>query len=166
MRFNVVPLGYDRRQVESCLQDLETRLADLAGRAGTDAGPELVCQEIDRVRGLLAGLPTLPAASSAQVLAEARAQAGELLAQARTELAAAYEEARLVRERAYAEAVQARREFEAALHARRLRELRVDGILREVSFGGSEGGSPVVPVAPAAHRVPTDTVSLSMDSEA
>ncbi|MGA3539978.1 ATPase [Micromonosporaceae bacterium DT194] len=163
MRFSVVPLGYDRRQVESCLQDLETRLADLAGRAGTEAGPELVCQEIDRVRGLLSGAPALPPVSPAQVLSEARTQAGELLAQARTELAAAYEEARLVRERAYAEAVQARREFEAALHARRLRELRVDGILREVSFGGGDGVSPVVPVTPGAHRVPTDTISLSMD---
>lgn len=64
----------------------------------------------------------------------------DLLLRARLEFDSAREEARRVREQAYTEAVQARRELEAALHARRCRAVRVDEIL----------GGP-------AEAVPTDT---------
>lgn len=130
MRFAVVASGYDPAQVDSCLDELDARLAWLADRAqalvgGADLEP--IQQEAARLRMLLgrtAGDGLVHPATGAE------AEAAELLAQARSELGAAQEEARQLREQVYAEALQARREFEAALHARRQREARVDEILR------------------------------------
>jgi len=64
--------------------------------------------------------------------ARVAAAAAEMLAQARAELAAAQREAERVRARAYQDALRARRDFEAALHARRQREQRADEILHGV----------------------------------
>ncbi|MDM4718838.1 ATPase [Micromonospora sp. WMMA1363] len=144
MRFSVVATGYDRRQVDSCLDELGIRLTRLAARAEGAAGAG---REWDEVREEAAGLCGLfqrldvgdggDGAVTRWYAGPVEREAAELLARARLELDAAREEARQVREQAYAEAVQARREFEEALHARRRREARVDEIL---------GGRPVEPV--------------------
>ncbi|WP_405093961.1 ATPase [Micromonospora sp. NBC_01392] len=142
MRFSVVEAGYDRRQVDACLDELDLRLRRLAARAEGVAGAG---REWDRIRldaGHLcdylrrraapADRPVPAGPSDADVPAgpsAAEREAADLLARARAELDAAREEARLVREEAYAEALRARREFEAALLARRHREARVDEIL-------------------------------------
>ncbi|MGC4890978.1 ATPase [Micromonospora sp. DT227] len=147
MRFSVVEAGYDRRQVDACLDELDLRLRRLAARAEGVAGAG---REWDRIR-LDAGhlcdylrrraAPAdrpgpagpsdadVPAGPSAAEREAAEREAADLVARARAELDAAREEARLVREEAYAEALRARREFEAALLARRRREARVDEIL-------------------------------------
>ncbi|MFI6131297.1 ATPase [Micromonospora sp. NPDC051141] len=141
MRFSVVEAGYDRRQVDACLDELDLRLRRLAARAEGVAGTG---REWDRIR-LDAGhlcdylrrraAPAdpsdadVPAGPSTAEREAAEREAADLVARARAELDAAREEARLVREEAYAEALRARREFEAALLARRRREARVDEIL-------------------------------------
>jgi hypothetical protein len=136
MRFSVVEIGYDQRQVDSCLDELGVRLTRLAARAEgvAAAGREwdqirqeatLLCGLLERRGGPGAG----EAAAARRGAPDAEREAAETLARARTELDAARAEARQLREQAYAEAVQARRDFEAALHARRRREARVDEIL-------------------------------------
>lgn len=136
MRFSVVETGYDQRQVDSCLDELGIRLVRLAARAESAAGAG---REFDQIRQEATHLCDFLRRRTAPVegdIAAVRAgtsgvarEAAELLALARTELEAAREEARQVREQAYAEAVRARREFEAALLARRRREARVEEIL-------------------------------------
>ncbi|WP_433133477.1 ATPase [Micromonospora sp. CA-240977] len=143
MRFSIVETGYDKRQVDSCLDELGVRLSRLAARAAgaAEASGEWdeIGQEAEWLSGLLRRLDlghsagTRHAAGEPRVAAEALGQARAELAQARAELAQARAEARQVRERAYEEAVQARRDFEAALHARRRREARVDEILGQVT---------------------------------
>jgi cell division septum initiation protein DivIVA len=142
MEFSVVEIGYDQAQVDSCLEELGRQLARMAAQADAAAEAneelELVREEVERLRGLLSGKPgpyrTSAAPRMQEMLAVAEAEAAEIRAQARDELTAAREEARLVRDRVYAEALQARRDFEAALHARRQREQRVDEILRDVAI--------------------------------
>ncbi|KAB1934507.1 ATPase [Micromonospora sp. ALFpr18c] len=155
MRFSVVETGYDQRQVDFCLDELGVRLARLAARAQSVAG---ATREWDEIReeaawlsGLLQRLDLGDAAVTRYAGDTVRREAAEILAQARVELDDARAEARLVRERAYAEAVQARREFEAALHARRRRAARADEILSGVTVD-SEG---------AAEPVPADTVTAA-----
>ncbi|WP_431931410.1 ATPase [Micromonospora sp. RP3T] len=136
MRFSVVEAGYDRRQVDACLDELDLRLRRLAARAEGVAGAG---REWDRIRldaGHLCDYlrrraePAGPSDADAPASPSAAERtAADLVARARAELDAAREEARLVREEAYAEALRARREFEAALLARRRREARVDEIL-------------------------------------
>ncbi|MEH1016760.1 ATPase [Micromonospora sp. CPCC 206060] len=155
MRFSVVGIGYDQRQVDSCLDDLDARLARLADRAQAVAADatqlDLIRQEADGLRDLLAARPVPEVGNCPPVRSDAETEADAIRAQARTELMAAREEARLLREQVYAEAVQARRDFEAALHARRQREARVDEVLRAVRLvpadtptaaAGSPGGVP------------------------
>ncbi|MBO4208812.1 ATPase [Micromonospora echinofusca] len=152
MRFSVVGIGYDQHQVDSCLDDLDARLARLADRARAGAADptqlDLIRQEADRLRDLLG---TGSEAARPQALDDAEAEAEAIRARARTELMTAQEEARQLREQVYAEAVQARRDFEAALHARRQREARVDEVLRAVRLvpvdtptaaAGAAGGVP------------------------
>ncbi|PTA47289.1 ATPase [Micromonospora sp. RP3T] len=136
MRFSVVEAGYDRRQVDACLDELDLRLRRLAARAESVAGAGREGDVIRLDAGHLCDYLRRRAApadpSDADVPAgpsSAERAAADLLARARAELDAAREEARLVREAAYAEALRARREFEAALLARRRREARVDEIL-------------------------------------
>ena len=136
MRFSVVETGYDQRQVDSCLDELGIRLTRLAARAESAAGAgrewDQIRQEATQLCDLLDRRGAPDAGDAAVVRAGATAaerEAAALLALARGELDAARAEARLVRERAYAEAVQARRDFEAALLARRRREARVDQLL-------------------------------------
>ena len=132
MRFSVVDIGYDQRQVDSCLDELGIRLTRLAARAERAAAAG---REWDEIREEAAGLCGLLRRldlgddGSRWYAGGAEREAAELLARARLELDAAREEARQLRERVYAEAVQARRDFEEALHARRRREARVDEIL-------------------------------------
>ncbi|GGO19249.1 ATPase [Micromonospora parathelypteridis] len=137
MRFSVVGTGYDQRQVDSCLDELGIRLSRLAARAEVAAG---AAREFDEIRqeaawlsGLLRRLDLGDATVGRYGGDAVRHEAAELLAQARVALDEAREEARQVRERAYAEAVQARRDFEVALYARRRREARVDEILNQVT---------------------------------
>ncbi|MEE6259802.1 hypothetical protein [Plantactinospora sonchi] len=118
-----------------------------AGRTGTtheatahEAAMDGVPQEAavhEATAGLGPGSPGTagaadPSVRADQVLLTAEREAAEIRARARADLAAAREEARQVRDRVYAEAVEARREFEAALHARRLRAERADEILRTI----------------------------------
>ncbi|RGC69552.1 hypothetical protein C5N14_09765 [Micromonospora sp. MW-13] len=135
MRFSVVEFGYDRRQVDSCLDELAVRLSRLAARAEAAAGTgrewdrirqeaTRLCDLVERRRAEAAGAG--PGRSSPP---DAEREAAELLARARVELDAAREEVRQLREQAYAEAVRARRDVEAALVARRRRATRVDEIL-------------------------------------
>ncbi len=135
MEFSVVEVGYDRDQVNSCLTDLRERFVRLAGWAdaviGTSEELAPVRKEIARLRELLSVTSTGAAATDRR---RAEEEAAEILARARRELAAAKEEARQVRDRVYAEALQARRDFEAALYARRLREEQVDRILNEAAM--------------------------------
>jgi cell division septum initiation protein DivIVA len=139
MVFSVVKMGYDQDQVDSCLADLGERLARLAVPADAALGPgdELIRlrQEVARLHGMVtAGAAAGPGPTRMrELLAVAESEAAQILARARGELTAAQEEARQVRDRVYAEALQARRDFEAALHARRLRAEQVDEILREVT---------------------------------
>ncbi|MFC3502300.1 ATPase [Micromonospora krabiensis] len=147
MRFSVVDMGYDQWQVDSCLDELGVRLTRLAALAESAAGDG---REWDRIRQEASGLCGLlrrtdPAGAAAgRGLGEVEREAADILARARVELDAAREEARQLRERAYAEAVQARRDFEAALYARRRREARVDEIL------GGLGTEPVPVDTPTA----------------
>ncbi|MER5705481.1 ATPase [Micromonospora sp. NPDC002296] len=135
MRFSVVEFGYDRRQVDSCLDELAVRLSRLAARA---EGAAVTGREWDRLRREAARLCDLVERRRAEVAGtdpgrssppEAEREAAEFLTRARFELDAAREEARQLREQAYAEAVRARRDVEAALAARRLRATRLDEIL-------------------------------------
>ncbi|MFG2167349.1 ATP synthase subunit B family protein [Micromonospora chersina] len=135
MRFSVVQTGYDQRQVDSCLDELGIRLVRLAARAESAAGAG---REWDQIREDATHLCDFLRRRTAVVEGEVSAgtaaerEAAALVAQARSELEAAREEARQVREQAYAEAVRARRDFEAALLARRRREARVDEVLAGV----------------------------------
>ncbi|MEH1102209.1 ATPase [Micromonospora sp. CPCC 205561] len=133
MRFSVVGSGYDQRQVDSCLDEIGVRLTRLAARAEGAARAGRVWDEIRDeaagLRGLLHRLDLGDPGRSGRDAGAAEREAADLLARARVELDAAREEARQVRERVYAEAVQARRDFEAALYARRRRADRVDRIL-------------------------------------
>ncbi|MFI2713649.1 ATPase [Micromonospora sp. NPDC018662] len=133
MRFSVVEAGYDRRQVDACLDELDLRLRRLAARAEGAAGAG---REWDRIRldaGHLCDYLRRRAApvdgAALDGPSAAAREAADLLARARAELDAARAEAHRVRDEAYAEAVRARREFEAALLARRRHEARVDEIL-------------------------------------
>ncbi|MET7806901.1 ATPase [Micromonospora chersina] len=153
MRFSVVETGYDQRQVDSCLDELGIRLVRLAARAESAAGAG---REWDQIREDATHLCDFLRRRTAAVEGESAAgtaaerEAAALVAQARSELEAAREEARQVREQAYAEAVRARRDFEAALLARRRREARVDEVLAGVR------GDVVPPDTPtAAAGLPT-----------
>ncbi|MEU1587802.1 ATPase [Micromonospora sp. NPDC005710] len=147
MRFSVVETGYDKRQVDHCLDELGIRLSRLAARAEGAAGEwDEIRQEAASLSGLLRRLDLGDATTTRPTGDPERHEAAEILAQARLELDEAREEARRVRERAYAEAVQARRDVEAALDARRRRETRLDDILGQVTVDQ-------VPVG----QVPVDT---------
>ncbi|MEU5910237.1 ATPase [Micromonospora sp. NPDC047527] len=137
MRFTVVKTGYDQRQVDSCLDELGIRLSRLAARAEGAAGAtrewDEIRQEAAWLSGLLQRLDLDDAGTTRRAGDAVRREAAEILAQARFELDEAREEARRVREQAYADAVQARRDFEAALYARRRREALVDEVLSGVT---------------------------------
>jgi hypothetical protein len=145
MRFSVVESGYDRRQVDACLDALAVRLSRLAARAegapGSHRDWDLLRDEAAALCDLLRRPPGLPADAHAATSGEAEREAAELLTRARCELDAAREEARRVREQVYAEAVRARRDFEVALADRRRREARADELL---------AGAPVAVDAPTA----------------
>ncbi|WP_422751905.1 ATPase [Micromonospora sp. WMMD708] len=166
MRFSVVESGYDRQEVDSCLDELGVRLTRLAARAEvvTGAGRDwdqirqettLLLAMVDRRRSDAARGAVRPATPGA---------ADDLLARARAELDAAREEARQLRERVYAEAVQARREFEASLHERRHRAARVDQLLTGLTVGtvpvdtptAAAGGVPATRVATGTDEVAVD----------
>ncbi|WP_433393363.1 ATPase [Micromonospora sp. KLBMP9576] len=145
MRFSVVGTGYDQRQVDSCLDEMGIRLTRLAARAEgvARAGREWdeLRDEATALRGLIERLDLGDPGRGSRRADEAERAAVDLLERARAELDAAREEARRVRERVYAEAVQARRDLETALHARRGRADRVEQLL---------GGLTVEPVPPEA----------------
>jgi hypothetical protein len=137
MRFSVVKTGYDQRQVDACLDELAVRLSRLAARAEGAAGAtrewDEIRQEATWLSGLLQRLDLGDAATTRRAGDVVRQEADEILAQARCALDEAREEARRLREQAYEDAVQARRDFEEALHARRRREALADEILTGVT---------------------------------
>jgi hypothetical protein len=157
MRFSVVETGYDQRQVDYCLDELGIRLSRLAARAEGAAGAAREWDEIRQEAAWLSGLLQRLDLGDVVVTRHAgdavRREAAEILAQARVELDEAREEARRVRERAYAEAVQARRDFEAALDARRRREVRVDEILSQVTVDQVPADTPTAAAAVPGSRV-------------
>ncbi|MEU5673956.1 ATPase [Micromonospora sp. NPDC047762] len=157
MRFSVVETGYDQRQVDYCLDELGVRLSRLAARAEGAAGAagewDEIRQEAAALGGLLRRLDLGDAAATRPAGDAVRREAAEVLAQARAELDEARDEARRVRERAYAEAVQARRDFEAALDARRRREVRVDEILSQVTVEQVPADTPTAAAGVPGSRV-------------
>ncbi|MFY1692510.1 ATPase [Plantactinospora sp. WMMB782] len=161
MEFSVVEIGYDQGQVDRCLENLGARLARLAARtdAAARTDPELarLRAELTRLGASLGarpvpddGPPSEPVAR--QVVLTAEREAAQILARARADLEAARAEARQVRDQVYAEAVQARRDFERALHARRIRAERADEIMRGVTGPGDQ--------RPGAHRSATPDEAL------
>ncbi|TDC25242.1 ATPase, partial [Micromonospora sp. 15K316] len=161
MRFPVVEIGYDQQQVDSCLDELAVRLTRLAAWAESAGGAgrewDRIRQEATGLCGLLRRLDPDDAAVVGLAVGQVQREAAEILALARSELDAAREEARQVRERAYADAVQARREFEAALHARRRRVARVDELLDGV---GVEPVPADTPTAAAGSTVPATRLGV------
>ncbi|MET7375694.1 ATPase [Micromonospora arida] len=157
MRFSVVETGYDQRQVDYCLDELGIRLSRLAARAEGAAGTgrewDEIRQEAAWLSGLLQRLDLGDVGAPRYAGDAVRREAAEILAQARAELDEAREEARRVRERAYAEAVEARRDFEAALDARRRREVRVDEILSQVTVDQVPADTPTAAAAVPGSRV-------------
>ncbi|MET8267267.1 ATPase [Micromonospora arida] len=157
MRFSVVETGYDQRQVDYCLDELGIRLSRLAARAEGTAGAgrewDEIRQEAAWLSGLLQRLDLGDVGAPRYAGDAVRREAADILAQARAELDEAREEARRVRERAYAEAVQARRDFEAALDARRRREVRVDEILSQVTVDQVPADTPTAAAAVPGSRV-------------
>ncbi|MEU8330457.1 ATPase [Micromonospora sp. NPDC048839] len=157
MRFSIVETGYDRRQVDSCLDELGIRLSRLAARAegAADASGEWdeIRQEAAWLSGLLQRLDLGDTAVTGDTSTGERRAAAEILAQARAELHEARAEARQVREQAYEEAVQARRDFEAALYVRRRREARVDQLLGQVTEDQVPADTPTAAAGLAGRRV-------------
>ncbi|BCJ69928.1 ATPase [Polymorphospora rubra] len=138
MEFAVVDGGYDPEQVNCCLADLGRQLARLSAQTEQveAAYGELgdARAEIRRLRAMLHGRPAVYQGSQRiqQMLTMAEEEAAEIVSQAYDELAEAQRAAIELRERVYEEAVQARRDFESALHARRCRERETDRILRMI----------------------------------
>ncbi|RZU75147.1 hypothetical protein EV384_3675 [Micromonospora kangleipakensis] len=167
MRFSVVETGYDQRQVDSCLDELGIRLTRLAARAESAAGAgrewDQIRQEATHLCDLLDRRGAAEAGDVAAVRAGATAVEREaaLLARARGELDAARAEARLVRERAYAEAVQARRDFEAALLARRQREAQVDHFLAGLTVDPVPADTPTAAAAVPGGGVPATRLATA-----
>ncbi|MEV1288572.1 ATPase [Micromonospora sp. NPDC049679] len=163
MEFSGVELGYDREQVDHCLEDLGDQLekmtAEARAAAAADAELALVREEVTRLRRMLRGRPAVYRTSVRlhHMLELAQEEAAEIVAQAHEELAAARREAAELRDRAYNEAVQARRDFEAALQARRRREQEVDVILRRVVISDGVGAAGDVADVPLddPHAAPT-----------
>ncbi|MBQ1034373.1 ATPase [Micromonospora sp. C97] len=157
MRFSVVDIGYDQRQVDYCLDELGIRLSRLAARAESAAGAarewDEIRQEAAWLSGLLQRLDLGDAAVTRHAGDAVRREAAEILARARVELDEAREEARRVREQAYAEAVQARRDVEAALDARRRREARVEEILSQVTVDQVPADTPTAAAGMPGSRV-------------
>lgn len=173
MRFSVVETGYDQRQVDSCLDELGLRLTRLAAQAESAAGAgrewDQIRQEATLLRDLVERAYPAIQGDAAAVRSGAAAierEAAALLARARGELDAAREEARLVRERAYAEAVQARRDFEAALLARRRHEARADEILSGVTVEAVPADTPTAAAAVPPSGVPATRVATGAATEA
>ncbi|MEH0974663.1 ATPase [Micromonospora sp. CPCC 205546] len=162
MRFSVVETGYDQRQVDSCLDEIGIRLSRLAARAegAARAGREWdeIRDEATALRGLLRRLDLGDPDGTRGGARGAEREAADLLARARVELDAAREEARQLRERVYAEAVQARREFEEALHARRRREVRVDRILDGLTSEAVPADTPTAAAGMPGSGVPATRI--------
>ncbi|MDG4781142.1 ATPase [Micromonospora sp. WMMD961] len=157
MRFSVVDTGYDQRQVDFCLDELGIRLSRLAARAQGAAGSgrewDEIREEAAWLSGLLRRLDLGDTGAGRYADDATRREAADLLARARVELDQAREEARQVREQAYAEAVQARRDFEAALYVRRRREARVDEILGQLAVDQVPADTPTAAAGVSGRRV-------------
>ncbi|MEU9509958.1 ATPase [Micromonospora sp. NPDC048170] len=170
MRFSVVETGYDQRQVDHCLDEIGIRLTRLAARAeGTArAGREWdeIRDEATALRSLLQRLDLGDAGRASRGVHEAEREAGDLLNRARVELDAAREEARQVRERVYAEAVQARRDFEAALYARRRREARVDQLLGGLVADAVPADTPTAAAGVPGSGVPATRIAARGGADA
>lgn len=170
MRFSVVEIGYDPRQVDSCLDDLGIRLTRLAARAeragGADREWDLIRQEATGLLGLLRRLEAGEAGAGRRAPGELEREAAEILARARFELDAAREEARHLREQAYADALRARRGFEAALQARRRREARADEILGGLRVEPVPPDTPTAAAAVTGSGVPATRAAAGGDPDA
>ncbi|MBY8874692.1 ATPase [Micromonospora sp. PLK6-60] len=177
MEFSVVEIGYDQRQVDSCLDEVDARLSRLVARLERLAAAGQEWDQLRREAVLLrAGLARRggiaadpdrrvdPGSVDRRAVQRhapgVRREAAEILAAARQELESAREEARQVRERAYAEAVRARREFEAALDERRRRAARAEqllsGVTVPVDTPTAAAGVPATRVAAGATDAPVE----------
>ena len=170
MRFSVVETGYDQRQVDFCLDEIGIRLTRLAARAegAARAGREWdeIRDEATALRSLLERLDLGDPGRTSRGADDAEREAVDLLNRARVELDAAREEARQVRERVYAEAVQARRDFEAALYVRRRREARVDQVLGGLTAESVPADTPTAAAGVPGSGVPATRITARGGADA
>ncbi|HEY6594803.1 MAG TPA: hypothetical protein VI011_11965 [Asanoa sp.] len=162
MDFSIVESGYDRDEVDRCLADLGEQLAFASAQAASAAEARaelaLVRRDADRLHALLKARPAVyrNTLRIQQMVALAEEEAAEILAEARAEREAAHAEAERIREEAYEEATRARRDFEAALQARRRREQLAEETWKRVRVEAApprNGGPRTTPQA-APNRAP------------
>jgi len=138
MDFSVVESGYDRDEVDRCLADLGEQLARVTAQAESAAQAraelELVRRDADRLHELLKTRPAVYRNTFRvqHMVALAEEEAEEILTEARAELDTARRDAERIRSEAYADAVDARRDFELALSARRRQACDVDKVLESI----------------------------------
>ncbi|MBA3488363.1 MAG: hypothetical protein H0T78_02275 [Longispora sp.] len=143
--FDLVVRGYNRDQVDQAFEQLESRLVEALAEsellaelpvqlATAKLEIESANQEIERLRR--AGADSATRVLNAQlyeVLGIAEAEAGRIRREAAEDRVAAQREAELMREQVYEETLQARRDFEIALRARREKERHADEVLRRAA---------------------------------
>jgi dsDNA-specific endonuclease/ATPase MutS2 len=138
MDFSVVESGYDRDEVDRCLADLGEQLARVTAQAESAAEAraelELVRRDAERLHELLKARPAVYRNTFRiqHMVALAEEEAEEILTEARSELDNARRDAERIRSEAYADALNARRDFELALSARRRRASDVEEVLEGV----------------------------------
>jgi hypothetical protein len=146
MDFSVVESGYDRDEVDRCLADLGEQLARVTAQAEAAAAARaelaLVRRDADRLHELLKTRPAVYRNTFRiqHMVALAEEEAEEILTEARTELDNAHRDADRIRSEAYADAVNARRDFELALSARRRRATDVEEVLKDVGLEPTAAG--------------------------
>jgi cell division septum initiation protein DivIVA len=127
--FELVWRGYDQRQVQKYIDDLNLRLT--AALSGLDAANSLETElyqaqaEIERLRGIIRRISASTRMEDrlTKILGLAEDHASNMRNEAERD-------AREIRDRALAEAIRARRDFEASLRARRDEQWRLDERMR------------------------------------
>ncbi|MGY0231088.1 hypothetical protein PT931_04890 [Longispora urticae] len=140
--FDLVMRGYNRQQVDRCFAQLEGRLiealaerelmADLPARfAAASLELESANRELERIRSLgSTGDARVLSVRMEAILAMAENEAERLRQAAAAELADARHQAAEILAEADERALQARRDFELALRARRDKERHADEVLK------------------------------------
>lgn len=136
--FEVVREGYDRGQVDQYVDEIIELLKRLIEEAESTYAVRMELdaaqQEISRLRRHLEGRPAVFRTTGRieQMLRLAEQEAADIVAQARRDCEQAHRDADAIRAQAHDDACAARRDFETALHARRMRERRVDALWQQV----------------------------------